>query len=109
MNNIASALEAHVREASVRGWALPQQLYPPASGDDSGLGEGWKAGESREGIGVKGMWPYWLDGRSASTVRNTLDLRNMVILTGLAQSAAHPCGLVSASATLHDCNSHKRG
>ena len=93
-NNIASALEAHVREASVRGWALPQQLHPAASDNVSGLGEELKAGGSREGVGVRGMWPYWLDGRSASTVRNTVNLRNMVILTGRAQIVADPCCLV---------------
>ena len=76
-NNIASALEAHVREASLRGWALPQQLHPPSEGSAD------LAIESRPGIKVTGMWPYWLDGRSESTVRNTLDLQNMVILTGV--------------------------
>lgn len=89
LNNIASALEAHVREASVRGWALPQQLHPPTSDDNADVEEGQKAGE-REGIDVKGMWPYWLEGRSASTVRNTLNLENMVILTGPPSILADP-------------------
>ena len=78
-NNIASALEAHVRQASAQGWALPRQLQQSA--EDA---EPRHAGvsENREGISVRGMWPYWLEGRSASTVRNTLNLQNMVILTG---------------------------
>ena len=31
---------------------------------------------------VEGMWPYWMDGRDAGTVTNTLDLASMVLLTG---------------------------
>jgi len=45
---------------------------------------------------VEGMWPYWLDGRDASTVRNDLKLDSMVILTGdskLALPIALGCGL----------------
>ena len=71
---IASSLEAHVREATHRMWALPTQLragQPPAS-------PGAGAGSMR----VQGMWPYWLDCRSPKTVRNDIDLASMVILTG---------------------------
>lgn len=33
---------------------------------------------------VEGMWPYWLDGRAPSTVRNTFDIDSMLLLTGQA-------------------------
>lgn len=28
------------------------------------------------------MWPYWLDGRAPSTVRNSFQLGSMALLTG---------------------------
>ena len=31
---------------------------------------------------VRGMWPYWLDGKAPSTVRNTFDINSMLLLTG---------------------------
>ena len=33
---------------------------------------------------IEGMWPYWLDGAGPRTVRNSLDLDSMVLLTGRA-------------------------
>ena len=33
---------------------------------------------------IEGMWPYWLDGAGPRTVRNSLDLDSMVLLTGWA-------------------------
>lgn len=78
-NNVSSALEAHVREACGRSWALPDQLPAPARPEEG------VTSPSRAGLRVEGMWPYWLDGRSLRTVRNNLDLDSMVILTGLAR------------------------
>lgn len=72
---IASTLEKHVRQALQSGWALPQQHH---------LGDSLAA--AKEGrampLAVVGMWPYWLDGREQSTVRNSMDLGSMAILTG---------------------------
>ena len=31
---------------------------------------------------VQGMWPYWLDGHSPSTVKNSFDMSSMYLLTG---------------------------
>lgn len=31
---------------------------------------------------ITGMWPYWLDGRSPATVRNTFEMSSMFLLTG---------------------------
>ncbi len=31
---------------------------------------------------VEGMWPYWLDGHAANTVRNSFDMSSMYLLTG---------------------------
>lgn len=28
------------------------------------------------------MWPYWLDGAGPSTVRNSIDIDSMILLTG---------------------------
>ena len=33
-------------------------------------------------VQVEGMWPYWLDGLSQGTVRNSFALTGMVLLTG---------------------------
>ncbi len=33
------------------------------------------------------MWPYWLDGRAAGTVRNSFALGSMALLTGAAQAS----------------------
>ena len=42
------------------------------------------AGGERRALRVEGMWPYWLDGRAASTVRNDLSIDAMILLTGLS-------------------------
>ena len=76
---VASTLDAHVREAADRRWALPLQL--PRSCPEAGA-DGDNADWSSESMRVEGMWPYWLDARSQGTVRNTFDVSSMVILTG---------------------------
>ena len=37
---------------------------------------------SRVLLQIEDMWPYWLDGAGPSTVRNSLTLDSMVLLTG---------------------------
>lgn len=72
---IASALEKHVRQALHSSWALPQQHH---------LSETLAAAEAGRALplSIEGMWPYWLDGHDQDTVRNSVDLESMVILTG---------------------------
>ncbi|CAD7705187.1 unnamed protein product [Ostreobium quekettii] len=65
---IMTALQGHVREACRRNWALPdisvRRVAEPGP------------------MVVEEMWPYWLDGLSMRTVRNTFELSGMVMLTG---------------------------
>lgn len=70
---IASALDSHVTQAIQSNWVMPVQLTKQ---DASSEGPTFHAME------VEGMWPYWMDGRDDSTVRNDLTLNSMVILTG---------------------------
>ena len=44
---------------------------------------------------ITGMWPYWLDGRSPATVRNTFEMSSMFLLTG--ELAMHCCHIRSSS------------
>ncbi len=39
------------------------------------------------------MWPYWLDGHSTNTVKNSFDMRSMYLLTGepCDQDGLHYC------------------
>ena len=89
---IASSLEAHVREATHRMWALPTQLQarqPPVSPE-----------AGARSMPVQGMWPYWLDCRAPKTVRNDIDLASMVILTGVLFGVVASLRLTSTPETL---------
>jgi hypothetical protein len=77
---IASALDSHVTQAIQSNWVMPVQLTKQ---DASSEGPTFHAME------VEGMWPYWMDGRDDSTVRNDLTLNSMVILTGECPSHRH--------------------
>ena len=69
---------------------------------------------------VEGMWPYWLDGFGAGTVRNSFQLDSMVLLTGARtassspdtrqrQPAASPIAQEAATAALaHICTCPKK-
>ena len=46
------------------------------------------------------MWPYWLDGRAASTARNSFELSSMVLLTGAPRDAF---ARRSSPRHLHNC------
>lgn len=63
-----TALQGHVREAHRRNWALPDISVRRVA--------------EQGPLAVEDMWPYWLDGSSMHTVRNTFELSDMVILTG---------------------------
>lgn len=43
--------------------------------------------DSRRTIEIDRMWPYWLDGKSASTVTNSVSMSSMFLLTGRALSS----------------------
>lgn len=60
---IASALDAHTREAARRGWSLPQLSYD-AQGALNMNGAKANADAARGGgaLVIEGMWPYWLGG-----------------------------------------------
>ncbi|KAK9867742.1 hypothetical protein WJX84_006840, partial [Apatococcus fuscideae] len=71
---IATTLENHVREAARRGWVIAEQLckeecLPGQPG-------------SQRSMEVDSMWPYWLDAGSVSTVRNSVSMKSMFLLTG---------------------------
>lgn len=34
------------------------------------------------GIDIENFWPYWLDGQAPSTVKNSLNLNSLVLLSG---------------------------
>lgn len=83
---VASALDAHVREAQRRGWELPNLAYGPdaavvtsgaAPAASSSTGSGGDSGQ----LLIKNMWPYWLD--RASAVHNSYEpTEGMFLLTG---------------------------
>ncbi|CAL8466240.1 g5776 [Coccomyxa elongata] len=70
VSTIGAALDAHVRQAREQGWTQPRQLPRGCSNEPS------------PALQVQDMWPYWLDGRAPSTVRNTFDIDSMLLLTG---------------------------
>jgi hypothetical protein len=58
---------------------------PAGVGGEGGVGGSGRVGEGssmRNAIRVDGMWPYWLDARSTSTVRNSFEMDGMFLLTG---------------------------
>lgn len=67
---VASALEAHVREARRKLWSLPP---PPSAG----------GGEQTTSLTIDGMWPYWMDARDPKLVKNSINaMQGMYLLTG---------------------------
>ncbi|EFN52896.1 hypothetical protein CHLNCDRAFT_138439 [Chlorella variabilis] len=89
----AAALDAHTREALRRGWHLPTLAYTSdGSGAPAALPtaqEGSQAAlpaaqdaSQQQPFEVVDFWPYWLDGWETATVRNTLSLEGMALLTG---------------------------
>jgi hypothetical protein len=75
---VASALDAHVREAARRGWSLPQLTFDANSSISS-------TKDSSSTFKVDGMFPYWLGGTGGidpSTIKNSFEMEGMFLLTG---------------------------
>ncbi|KAL4544776.1 hypothetical protein Ndes2526B_g00720 [Nannochloris sp. 'desiccata'] len=92
---VASALDAHVREAARRGWALPQLTFSKDVLKNNGtVGEGEgdftatrtiNANTSSNIFKIDGMWPYWLGGTAGldqGKIKNSFLMDGMFLLTG---------------------------
>jgi hypothetical protein len=99
---VASALDAHVREAARRGWALPQLTFSPdvvRKKPSSTLSSSTSAAYTNNNSSnsttndffsnsvfkVDGMWPYWLGGTGGlhhETIKNSFHMEGMFLLTG---------------------------
>lgn len=98
---VATALEAHVRHAG-QHWVLPSVGLPPAlAGAAAGDGElsSGTAGEgdatAAAGLHMQGFWPYWMDPRMTTTVRNSLRLDSMALLTGPNMAGEVACAMTT--------------
>ncbi|KDD72758.1 MutS domain V, partial [Helicosporidium sp. ATCC 50920] len=102
---VAVALERHVSEALRLGWCFPELVHGVSAsgcaseeqGGGEGMGDETPTPGSRDeaptpgstplpgsenDLSFQGLWPYWLDGRAASTVPASFDLSGAFLLTG---------------------------
>lgn len=83
------ALLLHTEHASAAGW---QQAALAAGSEAGELHAAAAAGASSSGataaaasertLTVRGMWPYWMDGRAGGAVTNDIQLSHMCLLSG---------------------------
>jgi hypothetical protein len=95
---LMQALAQHVGHAGRMGWCLPR-LAPGGTADRAWQWEGrgcavtphaagrgvaacGAAGQEDRQMVLRGMWPYWMDGRQGRTVTNDIELCGMALLTG---------------------------
>jgi hypothetical protein len=95
---LMQALAQHVGHAGRMGWRLPQ-LAPSGTADSAWQWKGHgcavapeaaaggeaacgAAGQEDRQMVLRGMWPYWMDGRQGRTVTNDIELGGMALLTG---------------------------
>ena len=60
----AQSLIQHSWEAHDRHWCMPV------------------LSEAAKSLSIRGFWPYWMEGNHEKTVTNSLELKDMVLLTG---------------------------
>ncbi|KAG9447714.1 hypothetical protein H6P81_013842 [Aristolochia fimbriata] len=70
---IAKALFSHVSEGRRRKWVLPTLVEFPRHEESS---------EDTHKMEIYGLSPYWLDGVQSNTIRNTVKMQSLFLLTG---------------------------
>ena len=67
---ISKSFWLHATEALRKGWALPAIQVENSEGQED------------RSLKLDGFWPFWMDGASPSTVKNSVNMDKMVLLTG---------------------------
>lgn len=77
---LLTTLSEHSRAAKAAGWTVP--LVGGKEQEAAGIGS-TEAHPAHDGVlDLRGLWPYWMPGRDAGTVKNDARLDGFMLLTG---------------------------
>ncbi len=72
----------HTAEAMRKGWGLPALLQTRDADADAGGGAGAESRAGSRSLTLNEFWPFWMDRKSPATVKNSVHMDKIVLLTG---------------------------